>query len=179
MYPVDIQQISSRYSVDIKQTSLPAKHLKEKVFHRRPVSPVPTALELLRKVLQGETDDRHVCQVGSAKSKEMCLSFLIDCTEYMAGTQEIDREGGQLSNQVLADQLTLCQPQGQIVLLHYSVASYVPEFSSKSKSAHSKKSFLINSIVDSQQSNMYSQSFNKHMHVREKKEVISVQKTFL
>ena len=63
--------------------------LKEKVFqpkYRRPVSPVPTALELLRKVPLGETDDRHVCQVGSAKSKEMCLSFLIDCAEYTAGT---------------------------------------------------------------------------------------------
>ena len=75
--------------------------------------------------------------------------------------------------------------RGQIVPTHYylptqfSVASYVPEFSSKSKSAHSKKSFLINSIVDSQQSNMYAQSFNKHVHPREKKEVISVQKTFL
>ena len=62
---------------------------------------------------------------------------------------------------------------------HYLAASYVPEFSSKSKSAHSKKSFLINSIVDSQQSNMYAQSFNKHVHAREKKEAISVQKTFL
>ena len=70
-------------------------------------------------------------------------------------------------------------PRGQIVPPHYSVASYVPEFNSKSKSAHSKKSFLINSIVDSQQSNMHAQSFNKHVHAREKKEVISVQKTFL
>ena len=60
-----------------------------------------------------------------------------------------------------------------------TVASYVPEFNSKSKSAHSKKSFLINSIVDSQQSNMYAQSFNKHVQAREKKEAISVQKTFL
>ena len=74
--------------------------------------------------------------------------------------------------------------RGHIVPPHYylptqlSVASYEPEINSKSKSAHSKKSFLINSIVDSQQSNMYAQSFNKHVHAREKKEAISVQKLF-
>jgi hypothetical protein len=62
----------------------------------------------------------------------------------------------------------LC-PHNYYLPTQLSVASYVPEFNSKSKSAHSKKSFLTNSIVDSQQSNMYAQSFNKHVHAREKK----------
>ena len=43
-------------------------------------------------------------------------------------------QGGQLPTKVLADQLTLSQPEGQIVPLHYymptqlQVASYVTEF---------------------------------------------------